>query len=227
VVADPILSLQPLHLSDQVKNLDQASASLPPGAYTTFRTYFGDRALHLSDHINRLAESAALSSKTITLDETLIRCAIREGIALYRQQMLDKANTDADSAVADLRIRLTLGLENVPFDLFLAIEMLPTLPPEAYVYGVPAQTIELQRSLPEAKLTNFIEFSKEARQNLLPGVNEVVMINEAGFLTEGISSNFFAVFGGDIRTAGAGVLSGITRTLVLEQAAEQGIPGPL
>ena len=45
------------------------------------------------------------------------------------------------------------------------------------------------------------------------------MLDVEGRLLEGLSSNFFAVRGGVLRTAGAGIVAGIVRATVLELAA--------
>lgn len=50
------------------------------------------------------------------------------------------------------------------------------------------------------------------------------MVGEDGRLLEGLSSNFFGVQGGTIYTADEGVLSGITRQLVLEEIRQRGLP---
>ena len=42
------------------RSMREASAALPEGAYTTFRTYGGNRLLRLDQHIRRLEESVAL-----------------------------------------------------------------------------------------------------------------------------------------------------------------------
>jgi branched-subunit amino acid aminotransferase/4-amino-4-deoxychorismate lyase len=50
------------------------------------------------------------------------------------------------------------------------------------------------------------------------------MIGEDGCLLEGLSSNFFAIKDGAIYTAEAGVLSGITRSMVLNAISEKHLP---
>lgn len=45
--------------------------------------------------------------------------------------------------------------------------------------------------------------------------NEVVLVDEAGNMEEGMSSNFFAVQGGTVLTADEGVLKGTVREIVL------------
>ncbi len=79
----------------------------------------------------------------------------------------------------------------------------------------------MSRRLPEAKLTRFIERSAEARARLSPEINEALMIDPQEALTEGLSSNFFALLDGEVRTAAQGVLKGVTRG---EPARAQDLP---
>ena len=50
------------------------------------------------------------------------------------------------------------------------------------------------------------------------------MVDEAGRILEGLTSNFFAVKGGELWTNEEGVLSGITRSLVLDEAVRIELP---
>ena len=50
------------------------------------------------------------------------------------------------------------------------------------------------------------------------------MVDEAGRILEGLTSNFFAVKGNEIWTNEESVLSGITRSLVLDEAVRNELP---
>jgi branched-chain amino acid aminotransferase len=203
-------------------SLDAISTSLPGGAYSTLRTYQRDRILPLKDQLKRLEQSARLAGKPIQLDEDGARFALRCAIAQAREQFqLPPAATNPGD---DLRLRLTLDLESNPGDLYLAIEPLEVPPPEAYLEGVSIITCTLKRLLPEAKLTRFIARSRPIRQSLPAGINEAVMVSAEGELLEGLTSNFFAICQGEIRTAGEAVLAGMTRGLALESARRLEIP---
>lgn len=54
--------------------------------------------------------------------------------------------------------------------------------------------------------------------------DDVVLLDERGFLTESRGSNVFVIRGGKLYTPQSGVLEGITRETVFEIAAEFGIP---
>jgi branched-chain amino acid aminotransferase len=192
-------------------SLDDADPFLPPGVYTTFRTYQKTKVLHLDDHFTRLEESAALAGKALLVEASLIRRALRQVIQI-------------ESHIADSRIRLVIGLEDEPGAVYIIREPLLLLPPEAYRSGVHAIICDLQRQLPKAKLTNFITQADQLRRGLPPGVNEALMVDAQGHILEGLSSNFFAVKGEALYTASEGVLDGITRSLVIGEAARLDIP---
>ena len=59
------------------------------------------------------------------------------------------------------------------------------------------------------------------------GAHEALLLDDAGFVTEGASSNVFAVAGGRVRTPplAAGILEGVTRGVVLRLARAEGSGG--
>jgi branched-chain amino acid aminotransferase len=215
------IEIHPVSLPDNLAGLDAVSASLPGGAYTTIRTYQGDRVLRFREQILRLEQSALLAGTPVRLDETRLRNALCKATTEARKQFMIES---VEGQEADLRLRLTLDLESRPGDLYIAVEPLEVPSPAASREGVVIITCTLERLLPRAKLTRFITRSWHIRQSLPPGVNEAVMVNAQGCLLEGLTSNFFAVIQDEIRTAGEAVLAGITRRLVLDSAERLGLP---
>lgn len=211
----PELALKRLALPGAAGSLDEVSASLPGGAYTTLRTYAGNCALKLGDHLARLSQTARLTGTPLPLVETVMREALRQAVTRYWEGI---------SARGDLRIRISVDLEEQPGRAYIAAQPLVTPPAELYERGAAAVTVRMGRLLPEAKLTRFIERSREARKLLSPEVNEALMVNPQEELTEGLTSNFFAVLDGQLRTAAEGVLKGVTRGLALECAESMGFP---
>lgn len=59
---------------------------------------------------------------------------------------------------------------------------------------------------------------------MAPDVNEILLLDEEGRVLEGTQTNFFAIVGGVVYTAGDGVLEGSIRKMVLEECAQAGIP---
>ena len=190
--------------------LNELTKRLPGGAYTTFRTYHGRKVLRFSEQIKRLEETSALIDCLISIDESTFREALR--IALR-----DYGNRD------ELRLRVSLDLEEQPGRMYIAIGPLETPSAEAYECGVRVVTGSMHRENPKAKLTGFISKADVIRQGLPAGVHEVLLVDTNGRLLEGLSSNFFAVKEGQLKTEGEGALSGITRGLVLEEALRWGI----
>ena len=97
------------------------------------------------------------------------------------------------------------------------------LDPALYERGVSAVTLDMHRDNPHAKDTRFIATAQEAYSRLPPGVEEGLLVAEDGTLLEGLSSNFFALVDGELRTEQERVLEGITRSLAIE-AAESLLP---
>jgi len=192
-------------------SLDTASAQLPAGAYTTFRTYQRCQALRLDDHFTRLEQTAALAGTPVLLNRPSLRSALR---------MLAHCVPSGKAQ----RFRITVDLENQPGQIYIAADLLQVPSKSVYARGARAILCDLQRRLPEAKLTRFIERAGEVRRNLPRQVNEAIMVDPEGYLREGLSSNFFAVRDGQVWTASQGVLAGITRATVLDCAAKLGQP---
>lgn len=180
----------------------EASASLPQGAYTTFRTHHRSRVLRLSDHVRRLVESARLQGQSGELTAEAMRSAIAAG--------LDATGFD------ESRFRVTWA----PPRLFVSIEPFTPYPESLYRDGVACATVPIHRDNPKSKDTRFIQQAGAAYDRLPDGVHEGLMVDEDGTILEGLSSNFFAIHDGSLWTEEERVLAGLTRTLVLEVAAD-------
>jgi len=188
-------------LSTSGPSLDALSQVLPGGAYTTFRTYHGDRALHLTGHIARLSESASIEGHSLPLDESEVRRLIARAVRAC--------------AFPEARIRITLAYDP-PGALYISLERFAEPPERAYREGVRCATAPaLHRRLPSAKSTSFIAPASQARAGA--EVQEL-LLTDGNAVLEGSSSNFFAVLDGALRTAGEGVLAGITRGAILRLA---------
>ena len=182
--------------------LDAVSLQLPEGIYTTCRTYDRNHILGLSAHLQRLADSHAALSRMRPLDFA----AIRSGL----QTVIEREGLPA------IRLRIT-----TPFDseeVFIGAEPFQSFPAEYYTRGVQCATTHLGRGTPKAKYTGFIAPSRAAQAETDPDIHEMLMVDDAGRILEGLSSNFFAVLKGTLYTAGEGVLEGVTRGVVLAEA---------
>ncbi len=193
-----------------VGGLDALTRLLPAGGYTTFRTYEHSKALRLRAHFTRLEETARLINQPLALDRQRLRSALRRSLE--------------DFSAGDMRVRILLDLTDAIGTLYFLVEPLVVPPEASYVNGVKAVTRALHRSNPKAKLSAFIETASDVRKTLPAGVNEALMIAEDNQVLEGLSSNFFAVWNGTIWTEEQRVLSGITRSMVLDAIHSEKIP---
>ncbi len=189
-------------LGGEAPTLAQASADLPAGAYTSLRTYGGNRVLRLEQHVCRLEESVALQGRPAPLDPAAVGGAIVAALA--------------GAGHRESRVRLTYA----PPRFFVSVEAFEPLPEPLYLQGVACVTLALRRENPHAKDTRFIATARGAYGTLPKGVNEGLLVAEDESLLEGLSSNFFAVCHGVLHTEEERVLLGVTRALVLEVAQE-------
>lgn len=196
-------------LSLEAASLDEVTRQLPPGVYTTFRTYHKTKVFHLEEHFNRLEESARLLGKGIQISRQVVRESLRSAILLLPDE--------------EHRIRINVDLQDKPGRLYLIIEPLVVLPSKAYQDGVRVLFSRLHRENPTAKSTEFVQMAEDERKNLLDGINEALMLDTDGNILEGLSSNFFGIQNNTLITAEEGVLKGITRSQVLRCAERAGI----
>ena len=181
-------------------SLAAASMRLPAGAYSTLRTYGGRGVVRLAAHLRRLEESVARLGRPAGVDPAGARHLVGEALG---------AGGHAES-----RLRLTFA----PPRLFASVEAFVPLPPSAYREGVACVTLSLHRDQPRVKDTGFIPTARGAYSELPPGVEEGLLLAADGSILEGLSSNFFGVLEGRLRTEDERALPGITRALTLEVA---------
>lgn len=185
-------------------SLDAVSLALPAGVFTTLRTYTGRRIVGLTAHLARLAESRALLDPAAPpVDLAALRAGLRTVIEREAQPAL--------------RLRLTVPAAGAV--TYIAGEPFEPYPEALYLTGVACATTPLGRENPRAKSTAFIAPSRAAKAERRDDAHELLSVDAAGRILEGLTSNFFAVLNGALRTAAAGVLEGVTRRVVLNQAA--------
>lgn len=189
-----------LEAREESPSLARASAALPSGSYTTLRTHGGRRVVRLAQHVQRLQESARLQGSEASVDERDVRHALQAAL---------QATSHPES-----RVRLTFS----PPRLFVSLEPFEPLPASLYADGVTCATLRGSRGNPHAKDTRFVTVATEGYRQLPAGVHEGLLVDEHGAILEGLTSNFFALRDGRLRTEEARVLLGLTRSMVLEAA---------
>lgn len=188
-------------------------ANSPDTVYTTLRTYqrMGGTAhyLYFEKHIQRLNDSLKILGSSTRVDES----KIRQAIALIEHN---------SSITGDLRIKVIITPESKAVYTF-AIEPLTTPSSSDYQNGVHVLSHPYLRNRPEAKLYGFVSVQNQIRADTEKDAEEILMLGENEELLEGLSSNFFTIIDGILRTAGKGVLHGITRQIVLDLAMRHAI----
>ncbi len=188
------------------ESLAEAAAQEPNGVYTVARTFKRDHTLMLNDHLSRLEQSAALVGLNVTLDRAALRNALRT--------LIEPTNFE------DTRFRITIPQET-PERIYIAIERYKPVPPEILAGGARCVTIQMARHNPAAKTTAWIAERRATVEAFPAGIYEGILVNEAGDLLEGTSSNFYAIMDDCLHTAPDGAaLGGIAQRIVLTVAPE-------
>jgi branched-chain amino acid aminotransferase len=162
--------------------------------------------LRLDDHWARLRDSA-------------LRLDARTRIALNRADLARAlGQTLALAELDEARVRLTLTVPEG--ELYIALQPFVALPAELFERGAAAALCPFVPHATAAKATASISPLRGAKAALPAWAHEGLMVDAAGRILEGLSSNFFAVHRGMLRTANENVIIGTTRALVLELAAQ-------
>lgn len=190
------------------------------GVYETVRIYSG-RAFSLDRHLDRFEESAraleipppSRSEVEAILGELLARDGVQEG-QFYIQLTRGRAPR-------------AHGFPKEGQPTLVAYVQPVELPdPRLYQEGASAIVVpDLRWGLCHIKSTNLLANVLAKEKAHRAGAFEALQEREGFGITEGSSSNVFAVLDGVLRTAPEGpwILGGITREWVLRLAREQGI----
>jgi branched-chain amino acid aminotransferase len=207
--------------------------------YEVVRTYAG-RPFELRAHLERLAHSAARIGLTLPWDAPRVAEELRRTLEASRGgDAEDPAAAPWNRAERTARIVMTRGSGDLGLDPALAarpssviiVHPLTGPPLAAYRDGVVACVVGVARAAPTAadptaKTGLHLPHVLAVQEARLHGAFEALLTDGSGHVTEGASSNLFAVRGGTVITPplGAGILEGITRGVVLRLAREVGIP---
>jgi branched-chain amino acid aminotransferase len=194
--------------------------------FEVLRTY-GGAPFALGEHLLRLRRSADRVFIAMPVDDATLGAEVERAV---------RASGNAESYV---RIVVTRGSGPMGLDPDLAgaplrvIVVEPVSPPPraAYVDGVAVVTVRMRRAVDGtaaagAKVSNYLPNLLAVREAKARGAHEALVIDAAGRVVEGASSNVFIVRGGRVATPpeNAGILAGITRAHVLAAARALGVP---
>jgi branched-chain amino acid aminotransferase len=183
------------------------------GVFDLLRTYNG-KPYFLKEHVQRLYHSARKINLVIPWSPEKIGRVVLETL---NRNNLDEANA---------RIIITGGSspdfmtpKGKP-RLIVIVTPLPRQPQWWLTKGVKVITIAVKRDLPGAKSINYLPaalaLSKAKDQDAI----ESIYLDDSGLALEGTTSNLFVFINARLITPGSGILSGITRKVVLAIAQD-------
>jgi branched-chain amino acid aminotransferase len=204
--------IRPLPIPPSATGFDDMYDNFTLGVYSVLRTFEHNKFLYLQAHIARTIQSMQLLGWDYQLDEQRLRHALHDACTAY--------------PFPDARVRFDVLAEPpAQLDSRLLLGLMPFAPVPASYYqnGVRVDVApDLHRNNPLAKTAVFAQTRRQYPPN--PDVYEYLLVDAEGYLLEGTGSNFYGVRAGVLYTAGTGVLEGITRQIILQQAAALGIP---
>jgi len=193
--------------------------------YEVVRTY-GARPFELDRHLARMEKTAQ------RLDLAL---PPREILARELQRTLDAADNPESYA----RIVVTRGTGEFGLSPFLArgqnrlvviVRPLSVPPEQHYESGLQMAIAKIRRNPPQAldpalKTGNYLNNILALREAHEAGADDAILLDLAGRVTEGTTSNVFFVQRGVLVTPplALGMLEGVTRALFIEIAREEGL----
>ncbi len=204
---------QPLAVPPNAQDFTDLYKGLSLGVYSVWRTFNHNQFLRLDAHLSRTRRSMALLDWAVEWDETAVRRAIH--------------TITTNAPYPEMRVRLDVLAESArqlgtESRILLAVMPFTPLPQSLYESGVALGIARgLERERPLAKTA---DFAVKRRAFQSGRVNDCLILDEDGRILEGTGSNFYAVRDGVVWTAGAGVLEGITRQIILDLLPELGIP---
>ena len=200
--------------------------TLGDGVFETLKVTDGS-AWYLDRHLHRLAHGADRLRITLPLE-------LREWIAAVVQHACtENKRTHALRVIVTRGIAQTPGLmgdtTGRPTVAILATDM-PDIAPVIYEHGVSAQVASSRRSIHSAtaglKTTNYLESILMLHEAHEAGYDDAIALDTRGFVAEASASNVFLWIDDVLVTppCTCGILPGITRAVILELAAQDGIP---
>ena len=179
----------------------------------------------LDEHIDRLFASAEAISLKIPRDKE------------WFQEQLMNTLLSAGNKESYVRIIVTRGVGEIRIDpsscerpnIILMVMDVTEYSKSFYEKGIQVALVSIKRNPrdalnPNVKTGNYLNNVLAKMEADKLGAQDAVMVNPWGFLTEGTTSNLFFVLEGHILTPSleCGILSGITRLLVIQLAKENG-----
>ena len=194
--------------------------------YETMRTA-GGHPVEFPRHLQRLHRSA----EAIGLSFSFTDAEIARAVAVTHRS--------SDNEESYVRVIVTRGAGPLMLDpsesavprLVILVQPLSLPSEDRVARGISAVLVDVVKSGssgvdPRIKSGNYLANILALRQAHAAGGEDAIMRGEDGDISEGATSNLFVVSGGELATPhlAAGLLEGITRSVVCELAAELSLP---
>lgn len=200
------------------------------GVYETLRSY-GTRIFMRDQHLTRLRRSAEAIGLTIPIPDAQWPDLLHEAM---RRNEVGNDHVDAYLRITVSRGEGEIGLDPALCPRSTVVIMTKALHPSPSALsrdGVSLTVANTRRNLPAAlspqiKSTNFLNNILAKRESIAAGTFDSLFLNWKDELTECTISNLFFVAGGTVHTPAleCGILDGITRTIIITLAQEEGLP---
>ena len=196
------------------------------GVFEGIRAYNG-KIFKLREHLRRLYDSAKAIWLEVPIAMDDLQAATEEA---YRRSGLRDAY---------MRHLITRGVGDLGLDprkcprpsVIVIVDQIKLWTPERYEQGLNVMTaatpIPQKESLsPRVKSLNYLCHILAKMEGINAGVDEVLMLDSAGYVVEASGMNLFVVKNRELTTPppSAGVLKGVTREAVMHLAREAGYP---
>ncbi len=194
------------------------------GIFEGIRAYNG-RIFRLDDHLQRLEESARAILLKLPNSIEEIKKAVVESVRL---------NNLKD---AYIRLVVTRGVGDLGLDmrkckqgatLFIIADKIELYPEEYYDKGLTLVTSSIRQKgldqvTPGVKSLNYLANILARAEATAAGAQEAILLNATGHVSECSGDNIFFIKDGKIFTppTSAGILAGVTRSVVMELAQEK------
>ncbi len=196
------------------------------GVFEGIRAYNG-RVFRLTEHVERLYDSAKVLLLSIPISPAEMEKAIVESC---------KRNGLADGYI---RVLVTRGVGSLGLSpdgctkacIIIIADKIQLYPEKFYREGLKMVTASTRRNAPASlspavKSLNYLNNIMAKIEGAHAGAQEVLMLNEEGYVAECSGDNLFAIKKGQMVTPPiySGALGGITRLVIFEIAEALGLP---